>query len=89
MKKENKKLVSFTLELSTIKSLDKYSKTNGINKSIIVENALIDSINKKEELNKLEVLNQRISTFKELQSIGSISKDWLLKNILKLEGYEE
>lgn len=89
MKKENKKLVSFTLELSTIESLDEYSKTFGINKSRAVEDAIIEMIERNKEVYKLEILNQRISTFKELKSIGSISKDWLLKNILKIEDYEE
>lgn len=89
MEKENRKLVSFTLNLSTINSLEEYSKTHGINKSRVVENALIESMEKREEINKLEILNYRISTFKELQSIGGIKKDWLLKNILKIDEYEE
>jgi len=89
MKKENRKLVSFTLDLSTINSLEEYSKTYGINKSRVVEDALIESMERRDEMNKLDILNYRIATFKELQSIGGIKKDWLLKNILKIDEYEE
>lgn len=88
MKKEKRKLVSFTLDLSTTELLDNYSKNNGINKSRIVEDALKRYIEVNDELSKLDILNYRISIFKELQSIGGFKKDWLLKNILKVDEYE-
>jgi hypothetical protein len=88
MKKENRKLVSFTLDINTIRDLSKYSKTSGINKSQIVEISLKEKILRDEENYKLDSLKKKIETFKELQSIGGIKKEWLLKNILKLDDYE-
>lgn len=88
MKKENRKLVSFTLDINTIRDLSKYSKTSGINKSQIVEISLKEKILRDEENYKLDSLKKKIETFKELQSIGGIKKEWILKNILKLDDYE-
>lgn len=67
MKKEKRKLVSFTLDYEIINELSIFSETSGINKSKVVEFALKDKFLKENEKNKIDFLIKKLKDYKEIK----------------------
>lgn len=86
--KNPKKQATFTINTKTLEDLDKFCKSNNMNKSQFIENAIEIAMSHDDEFKKLDILSAKLQVFKEMKLIESnggspiFSDAWLLKNIL-------